>query len=263
MLTEGPGGILMAGSKTSRKSSTSRSKSNRKKKAKPDGDSNPASKKVPLDIDVAVRRIRDAVAPYPKAALFELAADGFDSPFEQLVACILSIRTRDEVTLPTARRLFEQARTPAEMARLTAEQIDKLIRTCTFHENKATQIRELADRAVAEHGGSLPCDEQVLLSMRGVGPKCANLVLGIACDQPRIGVDIHVHRVVNRWGYVEATTPEKTMRELHDKLPHDYWVEINSLLVPFGKHICTGRQPKCLTCPVLDMCRQVGVTSHR
>ena len=103
----------------------------------------------------------------------------------------------------------------------------------------------------------------VLLGLRGVGPKCANLVLGIACGQARIGVDVHVHRVTNRWGYVSASTPEKTMVELESRLPEEYWVEINRLLVPFGKHVCTGRLPKCSTCPVLDMCRQVGVTEHR
>lgn len=229
---------------------------------RPDG-SNPLTDKMPLEIDEAIRRLREAVAPYPKAALFELAGEGYDSPFEQLVACIISIRTRDEVTLPTARRLFEQARTPAEMERLTAKEIDKLIGASTFHENKAPQIREIARRVVAEHGGELPCDEQVLLSLKGVGPKCANLVLGIACGQPSIGVDIHVHRVVNRWGYVRAATPEKTMVALQTRLPKPYWVEINSLLVPFGKHICTGLKPKCSTCPLLEMCRQVGVTSHR
>ncbi len=103
----------------------------------------------------------------------------------------------------------------------------------------------------------------MLLSFPGVGPKCANLVLGIACGEPRIGVDIHVHRVTNRWGYVAATTPEKTMAALEAKLPRKYWVEINRLLVPFGKHVCTGVRPKRSTCPVLEMCRQVGVTEHR
>jgi endonuclease-3 len=102
----------------------------------------------------------------------------------------------------------------------------------------------------------------VLLSLKGVGPKCANLTLGIACDEPCIGVDVHVHRVTNRWGYVSAKTPEKTMEQLHAKLPRHYRVEINALLVPFGKHICTGDRPKCSSCPLLSMCRQVGVTSH-
>jgi endonuclease-3 len=219
--------------------------------------------KRPFDIEAAVRRIRNAVRSYPKAALFELAAEGFDSAFEQLLACIISIRTRDEATLPTARRLFERARTPAAVSRLTPEEIDACIGASTFHEAKARQIHAIAQRVADDFGGTLPCDREVLLSFHGVGPKCANLVLGIACGQPSIGVDIHVHRVTNRWGYVQATTPEKTMAALQATLPRRYWVEINSLLVPFGKHICTGALPRCSTCPVLDMCRQVDVTRHR
>jgi endonuclease-3 len=222
-----------------------------------------AGRKRPFAIDVAVRRLRVAVRPFPKAALFQLAEEGYRSVFELLVACIISIRTRDEATLPVARRLFARARTPAEVSRLSAGQIDELIGTCSFHEAKARQIREIARRAVADHGGELPCDEAALLSLRGVGPKCANLVLGIACGRPAVGVDVHVHRVTNRWGYAQAATPEKTMAALHEKLPRRYWVEINALLVPFGKHVCTGWLPRCSTCPLLDMCRQVGVTSHR
>ena len=222
-----------------------------------------ADKKRPFVIDQALRRVRAAVKPFAKAAMFELADDGFDSPFEQLVACIISIRTRDEATVPIARRLFAAARTPAEISRLSVAEIDALIRPSTFHEAKAAQIRDIARRTVDEFGGELPCDPDVLMSFRGVGPKCANLVLGIACGRPFIGVDIHVHRVTNRWGYVRASTPEKTMAALEAKLSRKYWVEINALLVPFGKHVCTGVRPKCSTCPVLEMCRQVGVTSHR
>jgi endonuclease-3 len=221
------------------------------------------SGKVPFDIDLAMKRNRAAVKPFAKAALFELADEGFSSPFEQLVACVISIRTLDEVTLPTARRLFALARSPADMAGLTPREIDNAIRACTFHEPKALTIHAIARRVVEEFDGNLPCDLDTLLSFRGVGMKCANLVLGIACGQPRISVDIHVHRVTNRWGYVAAPTPEKTMAALEAKLPRRYWVEINRLLVPFGKHICTGALPKCSTCPVLDMCRQVGVTRHR
>ena len=103
----------------------------------------------------------------------------------------------------------------------------------------------------------------VLTSFRGVGPKCANLTMGVTCGAERISVDIHVHRVTNRWGYISASSPEGTMRALEAKLPRKYWIEINRLLVPFGKHICTGQLPRCSTCPVLDYCRQVGVTSHR
>lgn len=219
--------------------------------------------KRPFDISEAIRAIRKAVEPFPKAALFELAEDGFNSTFEQLVACIISIRTYDEVMLPTARRLFERARTADEMRRLSPAEIDEIIRPATFHEQKAFNIHAIAERVADEYGGELPCESEVLLSFKGVGPKCANLVLGIACDQPFIGVDIHVHRVTNRWGYVAAKTPEKTMAALMEKLPRRYWVEINRLLVPFGKHICTGTRPKCSTCPVLEMCQQVGVTNPR
>src|SRR5919201_6915383 len=201
--------------------------------------------KAPFRIQAVLRRIREAVHPFAKAALFELAEDGFTSVFEQLVACIISIRTRDEVTLPVARRLFELARTPAEMSRLSPAVIDERIRASTFHTAKAHQIHAIARRAVAEFGGTIPCDRDVLLSFHGVGTKCANLVLGIACGQPHIGVDTHVHRVTNRWGYVQTRTPEETTEALAAKLPRRYWVEINRLLVPFGKHVCTGKMPKC------------------
>jgi endonuclease-3 len=222
-----------------------------------------AAAKQPFDVEAAIPLIREAVRPYPKAALFELAAEGHDSVFELLVACVISIRTRDETTLPIARRLFAAARTPSAVAALSVEQIDALIRDCSFHEPKAVTIRDIARGTVADHGGTLPCDEEMLQTFRGVGPKCANLAVGIACDKPVIGVDVHVHRVTNRWGYVREKTPEKTMAALQQTLPKAYWVEINALLVPFGKHVCTGVRPKCSTCPLLAMCRQVGVTSHR
>jgi len=195
--------------------------------------------------------------------MFELAEEGFDSAFEQLIACIISIRTFDEVTLPTARRLFARARTPLAVSQLTVNEIEALIRGSSFHERKAPQIKAIAQRVVDEYDGTLPCDREVLLSFAGVGPKCANLALGIACGEPTISVDVHVHRVTNRWGYVSASTPERTMAALEAKLPRRYWIEINRLLVPFGKHICTGQLPHCSTCPVLDMCQQVGVKAHR
>jgi endonuclease III len=219
--------------------------------------------KRPFDIDLVMSRIGEVVRPFPQAALFELAEEGFRSPFEILIACIVSIRTLDEVTLPCARRLFALARTPLAMSQLSTHAIAEAIHNCTFYEAKAKQIHEIADRVEAEHAGILPCDSEQLRSLRGVGPKCAHLVLGIACQQPYIGVDIHVHRVTNRWGYVHAHTPERTMSALEAVLPPQYWVEINRLLVPFGKHICTRMRPRCSACPVLDMCQQVGVEASR
>ena len=210
-----------------------------------------------------MRRIRVAVAEHADAAMFELAERGFKSVFQQLVACIISIRTLDEVSLPVAIKLLERAPTPEQMAKLSVAQIDAVIRASSFHEAKVAQIRDIARRTVDEFGGELPCDFEVLTSFRGVGPKCANLTMGVACGAERISVDIHVHRVTNRWGYVATSSPERTMIALEAKLPRRYWIEINRLLVPFGKHICTGVRPKCSTCPVLEYCRQVGVTEHR
>jgi len=216
-----------------------------------------------FNIPLMLRKVRAAVRPFPKAAMFELYAKGHLTLFEQLVACIISIRTRDDVSEPTARKLFEKARTPEEVSRLSIEEIDSLIGAATYHEQKARQIESIAERIVKEFDSDLPCDFDVLTSFSGVGPKCANLALGIACGQPRIAVDIHVHRVTNRWGCVHTRTPEQTMIELEKVLPKRYWIEINRLLVPFGKHICTGTLPHCSTCSVLEYCRQVGVTSHR
>lgn len=217
----------------------------------------------PFPIDDVIDRVRHAVKPFPKAALFELAEEGHDSPFELLVACIISIRTRDETMLPTARRFFQHARSPEAVSEMTPEAIDGLIQTSSFHERKAQQIYDIAQTIVAEHGGVLPCDEEILLGFHGVGPKCANLVLGIACQQKFIGVDVHVHRITNRWGYVETKRPEQTMAALEEKLPRKYWLEINRLLVPFGKQICTGRRPHCSACPLLNACAQKGVSDYR
>jgi endonuclease-3 len=223
------------------------------------------SAKRPLQFGVALPRIRRRLEALDvaDAAMFDLFDRGHTSVFEQLVACVISIRTRDEVMLPTALALFDAAPTPAAMARLTEREIDALIGAATFHEGKARTIRAIAKRAAEEFGGTLPCDFDVLTSFHGVGPKCANLALGIACGQSRIGVDVHVHRVTNRWGVIATRSPEKSMEALEEVLPRKYWIEINRLLVPFGKHVCTGKLPKCSTCPVLDMCQQVGVTSHR
>jgi endonuclease-3 len=195
--------------------------------------------------------------------MFALADEGHRSLFEQVVACILSIRTRDEVSLVAARRLFAAAPSAGAIADLDLAAVDQLIGDTSFHLAKATQIREIARQTEREHRGVLPCDESLVRGFRGVGPKCAHLALGIACGQQHISVDIHVHRVTNRWGYVQASTPERTMAQLETRLPRRYCLEINGLLVPFGKHICTGTLPRCSTCPVLDMCRQVGVSAHR
>jgi endonuclease III len=222
-----------------------------------------ASQTRPYDIDEMMRRLEAAVAPYAKAAMFELKAQDYGSAFEQLVGCVISIRTRDEVSLPAALRLFARARSPAEISALPVEEIASLIRPAAFRERKAEQILAMARRVAAEFDGQLPCDRDIMLSFEGVGPKCANLALGVACGAAFISVDVHVHRITNRWGYVRTGAPEKTAIALELLLPAPYWIDINRLLVPFGKHICTGRLPHCSTCPVLEFCQQVGVSAHR
>jgi endonuclease-3 len=222
-----------------------------------------AEDKEPFDIDVAMGAVGDAVRDLPKAALFALRDEGFTSVFEQVVACMLSVRTRDETTLRLARQLFAVARTPQAISEIGPARLDALIHASTFHEVKTRNILAIADIAARTYHGTLPCDDHLLRALPGVGPKCANLALGIACNEPRIGVDIHVHRVTNRWGYVLTTTPEATLTALEVLLPRRYWLEINQIVMPFGKFICTGPLPRCSTCPVLRLCPQVGVTAQR
>ena len=219
--------------------------------------------KEPFDIDEVFRRLRLAVAGLAKAAMFDLRDRGFDSPFEQLVGSLISARTRDETTMAVCLRLFAVAKTPRAMAALDPATLAGLLHGASFPEPKARDLIELSRSIVEEHGGVVPDTVEGLTSFRGVGPKIAALTLAVGFDQPAIAVDVHVHRIVNRWGYVETTTPERTMAELAKILPERYWVEINERLVPFGKGVCTGVGPKCSTCPLLSMCRQVGVSSHR
>jgi endonuclease-3 len=216
-----------------------------------------------FDLDSVLSRIADAVRPFPKAAMFDLFERGYNTLFEQLISCIVSIRTLDETTIPVSLRLFERARTPEQMLALDIPTLTDLLYGTTYPDQKAYTMRGIAERIVNEFGGELPATYDVLTSLKGVGPKCANLALGVATGQSAISVDVHVHRVVNRWGYVQTTQPEKTLKVLEKQVPRERWVDINRLLMPFGKHICTGNLPHCSTCPVLDSCEQVGVTKHR
>ncbi|MBE7174119.1 MAG: endonuclease III [Williamsia sp.] len=216
-----------------------------------------------FDLTVVLERIGAAVAPYPKAAMFDLYERGYSSLFEQLVSCVVSIRTLDETTIPVSLRLFAAARTPQEIHQLPAGKLEELLYGSTFPGQKAATIAGISKAAVEQYGGELPADFKKLTDLKGVGPKCANLALGVATGKAAISVDIHVHRVVNRWGIIQTSQPEQTMLALEKAVPHEKWIDINRLLMPFGKHICTGNAPKCSTCPVLEYCQQVGVTKHR
>ena len=207
--------------------------------------------------------IEPAVAPFPKASMHELADDGLRTLFQQVVACLISVRTYEEVTMPICRELFAVAPDPAAMLELGEERLLGIIRKSTFSDRKVGQIIEIARRTAEEFGGEIPCDAGVVQSFHGIGIKCTNLALGIACHEPLVCVDVHVHRVANRWGYVTTRTPEQTTVALDTVMPDDQKVRINRLLVPFGKHICTAARPHCSTCPVLAECARVGVTASR
>lgn len=217
----------------------------------------------PFPIAEALARVREAVQAYPPAALFQLAEEGFRDPFAILVACIVSVRTLDEVTIPVARRLFQRARRPCELAELPIDELARLLQPAAFADRKAHQLSAIAQRLCRQYHDQLPCDETLMRSFPGVGPKCTNLVLGIACGIPRVAVDVHVHRITNRWGLVRTQTPEQTLVALERVVPQAFWVELNRLLVPFGKHICTGRLPRCSSCPLRAFCPRIGVTRSR
>jgi endonuclease-3 len=218
--------------------------------------------KLPFNLDIMLTRIEEAIADYPKAAMFELYERGYTTLFEQLMACVISIRTLDETSIPVSEKLFAKARTPGELLKLSPVQLEHLLHGSQYPEQKAYTMLGIAKTATEQYDGKLPADFKVLTALKGVGPKCANLVLGVAAKQAAISVDVHVHRVVNRWGYVQTGTPEKTLTALEQNVSKEKWIDINRLLMPFGKHICTGRLPHCSTCPVLAYCRQIGVTKH-
>ena len=219
----------------------------------------PPPGKVAFDIDEVFARLRLACAALPKAAMFDLRDRGHGAPYEQLVSSLISARTLEHTTMAASLRLFAVARTPAEVAALGYDGLLPLIHDATFPEAKTHDILALSQAIVEQHVGQVPDTMEGLTAFRGVGPKIAALTLAVGFGQPAIPVDIHVHRVANRWGYVATTTPERTLAALHAKLPRQYWIEINERLVPFGKYICTGPRPHCAECPLLSMCRQVGV----
>lgn len=217
----------------------------------------------PWDADEAFRRLRDAVRDRPKAAVFDLRDRGFGTPFQVLVASLISARTRDETTLAVCLRLFAEAPTPAHPLALGEARLIELIRPATFPEPKARDVLEIARRVIDDYDGEVPGTMEGLTAFRGVGPKIAALTLAVAFGVPIVPVDVHVHRIANRWGLVATRTPEQTMTALEAALPRRLWIETNERLVPFGKFVCTGVSPRCSTCPLLSMCRRVGVTTSR
>jgi len=185
------------------------------------------------------------------------------SPFHILVSCIISLRTKDEVTARASERLFSVAQSPQNLAALSEETIAQAIYPAGFYNRKATQLRRIAEMLVEDHGGRVPPDEGALLALPGVGRKTMNLVLGLGFGIPAICVDTHVHRISNRLGLVETKTPEATEGALRKLLPRDLWIPINDLMVTFGQNQCHPTSPRCSTCVLHDLCAREGVVRRR
>jgi len=184
-------------------------------------------------------------------------------PYVVLISCLLSLRTKDTVSFPASQRLFEHAQTPEQMLKVPVITIEKLIYPTGFYHRKAILLHEVSKDLLARFNGKVPKTERELLSIKGVGRKTANLVLGVAFDVPAICVDTHVHRVSNRLGLVKTKTTDETEIELKKILPPEYWIEFNHLLVLWGQNICVPISPKCSQCAIADLCPRIGVTKHR
>jgi endonuclease-3 len=185
------------------------------------------------------------------------------SPFRLLAACVISLRTKDEVTAEASARLFAIAPDAERLAELDVGSIAKAIFPAGFYNTKARQLNEIGKSLRDHFGGEVPADEEALLALPGVGRKTANLVLGLGFGIPAICVDTHVHRISNRLGLVTTKTPEQTERALNEVLPRDLWIPINDLLVTFGQNRCHPTSPRCTDCPLEDLCPRFGVTRFR
>jgi len=214
------------------------------------------------DIHSAIRILRREV-PKWETPIVTLMAETYESPFRVLISCILSLRTQDATTAQASHRLFALADTPQKMVKLSGKTIEKTIFPVGFYLTKAKAIREICTVLLRDYSGQVPDEIDELLKFKGVGRKTANLVVTLGYKKPGICVDTHVHRISNRWGYVKTTTPEKTEVALRAKLPKQYWIEYNDLLVSFGQHLCRPISPVCSHCPVAKYCSQIGVTVRR
>ena len=214
-----------------------------------------------LDIDWLVERLAAVRAAVRPTTLAEVERQR--DPFRLLVACVISLRTKDAVTAEASTRLFAEAATPGTLAAVPESRIAKLIFPAGFYNTKARQIHEIARRVAEQHGGRVPAELDKLLAFPGVGRKTANLVLGLGFAVPAICVDTHVHRISNRLGLVRTKTPEQTEHALEKVLPERYWIDINDLLVTFGQQVCQPTSPHCSTCPLASRCPRIGVTKHR
>jgi endonuclease-3 len=194
-------------------------------------------------------------------AVEKISASQKDDPFQILISTLLSARTQDATTLTASTRLFARASTPAAVARLRVKQIEKLIYPVGFYRNKAVFVRDAATMIVAKFGGRVPSTLDELITLPGVGRKTANLVMILAFkSDENICVDIHVHRIANRLGWVRTRTPEETEQELYKTIDRQWWPVINLYLVTWGQNVCRPVYPRCGDCAIVTACRRVNVT---
>jgi endonuclease-3 len=214
------------------------------------------------EIHAAIRILRRQV-PKWNTPVVTLMAETYESPFRVLISCILSLRTQDATTAKASHRLFAVADSPQAIVKISAQKIEKLIYPVGFYKTKARQIRQICQAIIDHYDGRVPDEIDELLKFNGVGRKTANLVVTLGYNKPGICVDTHVHRISNRWGYIKTASPEKTEVALRAKLPKQYWIEYNNLLVNFGQHLCRPISPQCSQCPVKKYCPQIGVGVRR
>jgi endonuclease-3 len=214
------------------------------------------------DIEKIIEILRESVKEWKQPVVTQIAERDRD-PFRILISTILSLRTKDEVTKIASERLFSLARTPEEMLRLEEEEIERAIYPVGFYRNKAKTIKEICKVLIERYNGRVPDDIDELLKLKGVGRKTANLVITLGYNKPGICVDTHVHRISNRLGYVKTKTPEETEFALRGKLPEEYWIEFNDLLVTLGQTICHPVSPRCSICSISGYCDRVGVKRSR
>lgn len=222
---------------------------------------------MPVDQHVRALRIisilRKATQDMEKPASIQIVEEYGKKPYLVLISCLLSLRTKDTVSLPASQRLFGHAQTPREMLKLPLSLIEKLIYPTGFYRRKARLLHEVSADLLARFKGNVPHTFKELTSISGVGSKTANLVLGMAFDIPAICVDTHVHRISNRLGLVKTRTPDETEAALKKMLPPTQWIEYNNLLVMWGQNICVPLSPRCSECAIADLCPRIGVKRHR
>ena len=212
-------------------------------------------------VTAVMRRLAKAIEGLEEPAVEKIAKDQKEDPFQVLIATMLSAQTKDAVTAAASRRLFQVARTPATMAKLTVSRIEKLIYPVSFYRNKAVHVRQTCELLLTRYRGRVPSTMEELLTLPGVGRKTANLVLILAHASPdNICVDTHVHRIANRLGWVTTRTPEETEHALYRATARRWWPVINLYLVTWGQNVCRPVYPLCPQCILMDICPKVGVT---